>query len=258
VARELHRGQNLDGGRFGFGENWRKFNAVLTDDQRAAARHSLEEWLGGLEGLTFLDIGAGSGLFAAAAAELGADVTAFDFDPVGEWIERGDVLDRAYMQSLGEFDVVYAWGVLHHTGDMWAALGNACDVVAAGGRLFVSIYNDQGWRSSGWRGVKRTYGRVPVRLRPLYAALTIAPFEVLAAAKATVRGRNYLSTWRRPKGRGMTKWRDVVDWIGGYPFQVARPEEVFDFCRARGFQLERMRTHGGATSCNEFVFKRLS
>jgi SAM-dependent methyltransferase len=154
VVRDVNRGDSLGDDRFGFGENWRKFNAVVTDDQRAAARDWLEQWLGSLEGLTFLDIGARSGLFAAAAAELGAAVKAFDFDPVGEWIERGDVLDRAYMQSLGEF-VVYAWGVLHHTGDMWAALGNVCDVVAADGRLFVSIYNDQGWRSGGWRAVKR-------------------------------------------------------------------------------------------------------
>jgi hypothetical protein len=51
-------------------------------------------------------------------------------------------------------------------------------------------------------------------------------------------------------------WYDLVDWIGGYPFEVSTPEAVFDFVRARGFQLQRLKTCGGGLGCNEFVFRR--
>ena len=52
----------------------------------------------------------------------------------------------------------------------------------------------------------------------------------------------------------MSPWRDVVDWVGGYPFEVARPEQVVDFCRGRGFELRNLKTCGGGHGCNEFVF----
>jgi hypothetical protein len=139
---------------------------------------------------------------------------------------------------------------------LWEALGNACDAVAPGGRLFISIYNDQKWWSKGWRAVKRTYCRVPSPLRPLYVAVMIAPLEARAAIKTILLRQNYFATWRDPLDRGMNKWRDMVDWIGGYPFEVARPEEVFDFCRLRGFQLEKIKTQGGDHGCNQFLFRR--
>src|SRR4051812_12380209 len=146
---------NGESARFGFGANWAKFNASLTDEQRGTARASLSARLGDIEGLSFLDIGAGSGLFSQAAADLGARVTAFDFDPASANIARGDVLDHDFMASLGVYDIVYAWGVLHHTGDMWEALANACDRVADGGRIFLAIYNDQGRRSGKWLRIKQ-------------------------------------------------------------------------------------------------------
>jgi len=63
-----------------------------------------------------------------------------------------------------------------------------------------------------------------------------------------LRGRKY--------PRGMSAWHDLLDWLGGYPFEVSRPEEVFDFYRKRGFTLERLTTAGGRLGCNEFVFRR--
>jgi 2-polyprenyl-3-methyl-5-hydroxy-6-metoxy-1,4-benzoquinol methylase len=242
--------------RFEFGKNWTRFAGAVTDEQRDVVRESLREWLGDLAGASFLDVGAGSGLFAAAAAELGAYVQAFDFDPASPEIERGDVLDCQYMRGLGTFDVVYAWGVLHHTGDMWKAFENTVDRIAPGGRLLISIYNDQGWRSSAWRRVKRTYTRLPRGVAPLYAAVVFAPVELRTALKATLRLQSYAATWRRPKERGMDKWRDILDWVGGFPFEVAKPEQVFGFCRERGLQLERMHTVGGSSGCNEFLFRR--
>ena len=267
------------GERFEFGENWSRFLEVLDQDRIAEAQSSLQQMLDrdDLSGLTFLDLGSGSGLFSLAAAHLGAQrVHSVDYDPgsvactrelksrygppATDWtVAQGSALDAAYLHSLGGFDIVYSWGVLHHTGDMWSALGNAAQAVADHGRLFISIYNDQGARSALWRAVKRLYNRLPQAARLPFVFAVMVPREVLTAAKSVVRGRplEYVRGWTNYKStRGMSRWHDLVDWVGGYPFEVAKPEEILDFLRPRGFDLERMKTCGGGLGCNQFVFKR--
>ncbi len=54
----------------------------------------------------------------------------------------------------------------------------------------------------------------------------------------------------------MSYFTDLLDWLGGYPFEVARPEDIFDFFRARGFEMVKLRTVGGGLGNNEFVFVR--
>jgi 2-polyprenyl-6-hydroxyphenyl methylase/3-demethylubiquinone-9 3-methyltransferase len=54
----------------------------------------------------------------------------------------------------------------------------------------------------------------------------------------------------------MSALHDWKDWLGGYPFEVAKPEAVFDFFRDRGFTLSRLTTRAGTQGCNEFVFVR--
>lgn len=270
-----HAGEVASGSRFSFGKNWRSFLEGLTDGRIAEATDSLRR-LTGLEtlaGRRFLDIGSGSGLFSLAAMRLGADeVFSFDFDPDSvrcaetlrarffpgdaRWrVAEGSVLDEAFLSALGTFDVVYSWGVLHHTGDMYRAFANAASLVGPEGILAIAIYNDQGWKSRAWRAVKSAYCRSPRPLRPLLFFPVPLLFELRWMAGDLLRGRSPLSRWRA-QGRGMNPWHDWIDWLGGLPFEVATPDAVFDFFRARGFGLERLSTCLGGHGNNEFVFRR--
>src|SRR4051812_20056509 len=266
-----HVGQDLGDDHFAFGQNWRRFLDVVDDERVAAAEESLERMIGrrAIEGKRFLDVGSGSGLFSLAARRLGAArVHSFDLDPDSvactrelrrrylpddpAWtIEHGSILDESFVASLGRHDVVYAWGVLHHTGSMWRAIEHAASLVDQGGLFFVALYNDQGARSRLWRVAKRTYNRLPASLQPVMAAAAMGPIVLAGGARAAARGRPPQSS-----PRGMSRWRDAVDWVGGYPFEVATPEEVFGFLHERGWALERLVTCGGKLGCNEFVFRR--
>jgi 2-polyprenyl-6-hydroxyphenyl methylase/3-demethylubiquinone-9 3-methyltransferase len=162
------------------------------------------------------------------------------------------------MAALGTFDVVYSWGVLHHTGHMWDAVNAACRAAGPGGMLFIALYNDLGTKSQRWRTIKKFYNRLPRALRPILTAATIAPEEAKALARLTMAGRplDYVRLWTHHGDRGMNRWRDAVDWVGGYPYEVATPEAVFDFCRDRGFTLKSLRCGRVGLGCNEFVFNR--
>jgi 2-polyprenyl-3-methyl-5-hydroxy-6-metoxy-1,4-benzoquinol methylase len=271
-----HASEIAQGQRFEFGKNWQRFLRVLDEQRIIEAENSLRSMLEleSLRGKTFLDVGSGSGLFSLAAARLGAQrVHSFDYDPqsvactrelkrryfpeLETWsIEEGSALDPGYLARLGQFDYVYAWGVLHHTGDMWRALEGMAGLVVRGGRLFIAIYNDQGRASRYWKSVKLFYNRGRF-WRALVISFFVPLFVLRGAARDLANRTSPLARYRQyKKKRGMSILHDWVDWLGGLPFEFAKPEEVFEFYRKHGFVLEKLKTCGGSLGNNEYIFTK--
>jgi len=261
-----HGAEIESGGRFQFGANWARFLANLSPAKVAAAETSLRDMLGQeLAGKRLIDVGSGSGLFSLAAHRLGATVHSIDYDPESvactaelrrryapdatNWkVEEASVLDAGYLRGLGRFDIVYSWGVLHHTGDMHLAFENIVPLVAPGGLLFVAIYNDQGWRSRYWYFVKRLYNKS-----------TLGRIAVIASHAPFLYGGRVLAralTGRLEVERGMNLWYDFIDWVGGYPFEVANAAAVTAFFEQRGFRLRRVRDVAPRSGCNEHLFEK--
>ena len=270
-----HTAEVRSGERFTFGENWKDFLRTVNEDRIAESVTALQQMLGvsTLEGLRFIDIGSGSGLSSLAALRLGADVTSFDYDPssVGCTLEmreryatdnprwrilHGSALDPEFLATLGSYDIVYSWGVLHHTGQMWNAINNVLPMVRVNGLLFLALYNDQGVWSNRWTKIKHVYcsgtaGKIAV------SSVFIPYWIARSAISDVVRGRapwHSIATYG--KNRGMSAWHDWHDWLGGYPFEAAKPEAIILPIQKRGFTMTNLNTQYGSVGCVEYVFRR--
>lgn len=260
---------------FDFGQNWKEFSENALDAGRfEQAQAHFAELMGGipLVDQTFLDIGFGQGLSLLCAARAGARIHGLDINPkcrevllrnsarlTAHEVDQakvavGSILDEQALATVrgwapDGFDVVHSWGVLHHTGAMWQAIENVASLVRPDGRFVLAIYNRH-WSSSTWATIKRVYASSPT---PVQKGLNWIFVPIIYAAKLVATRTNPLR-----KERGMNFFYDVVDWIGGYPYEYASREDVELFVVANGFVAERFTPAAAPIGCNEFVFRRIS
>ena len=130
---------------------------------------------------------------------------------------------------------------------MWQAIDNAASLVQPGGMLFLALYNRH-WTSPAWTVVKYCYVRAPAWLQKV---IVTAFYPVILAAKWAVTGRNPMVM-----DRGMDFYYNVVDWVGGYPYEYATRAEVIHYLEARKFALRISAPADVPTGCNEYVFVR--
>ncbi|MDR1925141.1 MAG: class I SAM-dependent methyltransferase [Planctomycetaceae bacterium] len=260
---------------FQFGKNWEDYAKLITDERIELAQKELlrlipEEQL---RGGTFLDIGCGSGLHAVAASKCGArDVCASDIDsdsiaaakhllvkycPNSSWkVECISVFDMD-AGKYHTFDIVYSWGVLHHTGSMYEAFFKAAEMVKSGGLLVIAVYRKTVF-CNFWKAEKFLYKKSPSFVQTIIRGF----YKLFLLGYLTIRGNNpfkYLKEYQ--KNKGISFHHDVHDWLGGYPYESAKPDEVRKFFTDNGFTLERefvsKQTFGiFGSGCDEFVFRK--
>lgn len=267
---------------FAFGKNWASYARSIGRPQIDEAVAGLSRLLGGerLDGKRFLDIGSGSGLHALAAFELGAaEVVALDIDPDSvettravlalhapgrpAEVAQASVFDLSPAQ-YGRFDVVYSWGVLHHTGDMLRAVRTAAALVADGGQFVFALYR-RIWMDPFWRLEKRWYAKASPKSQARARALYVALFRLGLLATGR-RFADYVAAYGQR--RGMDFQHDVHDWMGGWPYESILPREVaalmseLGFARVREFckrgLLGGRRVGLFGSGCDEYVYRRVS
>lgn len=268
------REQHYDTTRYGFGKNWAKLlQQGDWEDRAQQAVRSLRDLLqlNDLSEMTFLDIGCGSGLFSQAAYRLGAkEIFSFDFDENSVacckqlhaaegkpdiWkVAHGSILDDGFISMLGTWDVVYSWGVLHHTGNMWTAISNASKLVKPNGFFVIGIYNWLGGRrgTETWKKLKKWYCEAP-KWKAFAYEYTYILYNILYM---TIVLRNPFKCIKdHGKNRGMSWFRDVSDWLGGYPYEAATAGQVLDYMRNHStFELIKQNVNCGL-GVSEFVFR---
>jgi len=263
---------------FAFGKNWLEYADKIDDSRIQQAMCDLQRLNNGasFDGKSFLDIGCGSGIHALAALRLGAArVACVDIDddsvkatkltldryaPDSEVIVTVESIFDMCPEEHGRYDVVYSWGVLHHTGDMYRAITQAINLVSENGIFIIALYRKTPfcWM---WRYIKRWYSQASKSKQKKF----MSAYLLLTQKLMRLRGvdvEEKIASYG--KSRGMDYHNDVHDWLGGYPYESIKAKQCQKFFEKRGFHLyysnikKVSKTLGlFGSGCDEFSFKKI-
>ena len=275
MENEIYESSYQNKRHFSFGKNWQNFLRHVDASRIEEAERSLLEFLGGREaiaGKTFVDIGCGSGLFSLATVRLGAKrVVSIDVDdfsiacaehlaetigrPENWEIRKGSALDPALSKQLGTFDIVYSWGVLHHSGDMYQAFRNILPLIGPSGRLYLALYNENHRLLEGtsafWVSFKRWYNQQPVLIKWFTDGIYTG-YYIIGLLTNWINPITYITQYRSL--RGMSFMTDIRDWLGGHPYEYATVSQIQEYFEMNGLRLIRSNP-ARSIGCNEFLFE---
>lgn len=253
---------------FSFGENWKKFLNTVGEQEITKAREDIKLWIGEENILhkKIIDIGCGSGIHSLAIYLMGAkELISFDYDmhsveatcelwkkansPANWKVLQGSVLNKEFLNELGKFDIAYSWGVLHHTGEMWTAIENATHMVAKNGLFLIAIYI-KGPQYQKHLKTKRKYNKAS----GFWKKVMVYRYILSVMLHRLRTGKNPLK-WNEKKERGMNVYNDIVDWLGGLPYEVASKEEIIEFCKEKNMQIKKVIEAEAEGGCSIYLFQ---
>tara|TARA_E500000331_G_scaffold355996_1_gene412995 strand:- start:217 stop:1053 length:837 start_codon:yes stop_codon:yes gene_type:complete len=268
-----------EGKRFRFGSNWKDFvennlNEESVKQAISCTKTILDESKIDIKDKTVVDIGCGSGLFSLVALELGAKyVMSFDFDPESvnctnnllrsrNFDEKnykcteGNILDEDFIKTLGKYDFVYSWGVLHHTGDLYQALSNASLLAENNGLIFLSLYQKTIFDPL-WRIEKKFFSSSSKNIQLVICKIWI----ILLKSLYTLKGKSFKKIVANYfMKRGMNFYNDLYDWLGGYPYEGIDTKDCVKFFNTLGFinilLKKRSKYFAISSGCNEYIFSK--
>jgi 2-polyprenyl-3-methyl-5-hydroxy-6-metoxy-1,4-benzoquinol methylase len=264
-----HQQEVMSGTRFEFGKNWKDFLNTVSETEIQKAAADIKRWLQteSLKGKRIIDIGSGSGIHSYVFYLMNAEeLISFDYDtdsveatkkiwqnagsPDNWKITQGSILDTEFANSLGKFDIIYSWGVLHHTGNMWKAIENASSLLNANGIFWISIYQ-KGPAYPRHLKLKLKYNASSPAGKKIMIYSSVCKIMI----KRVLSGKNPFK-WNQKTDRGMNVYHDLIDWLGGLPYEVADKNEIEKFCNERNLKLEKAEivTEGG---CSNYLFRRI-
>ena len=263
--------------RFKFGQNWREYNSSIGADRIEAAQIGILKLLNPIEisDKKIVDIGSGSGLHALSFLKLGAkEVTCIDIDTDSiaatketlnkfankfeNWTAfEADILNPDALNPKS-FEIVYSWGVLHHTGNMKLAVKNASQLCKVDGLFVFALYRKT-FLCNFWKIEKWFYIRSPLVVKKLleYVYIFLFLFGKILKRDDVVRFIRSYETQR-----GMKFNTDVKDWLGGYPYESILPINVEELLIELGFEKVRDFVQPKSiglfgSGCDEYVFRRI-
>jgi len=263
--------------RFKFGENWSNYSSSVNLEKIELAKKDIIRLVGDVSNKSVIDIGCGSGIHTVAFIQLGVkSIVSFDYDlksveTTKKLVKKfcykkskykvfqADILNIDSLSGLNKrkFDIVYSWGVLHHTGSMFEAIISTTKFLKDNGILVLGLYVKTKL-CNFWYYEKKIFNKYKF-LQPLIKLPFL--FFLIIGLSLKKRSSPYKIIHDYKKQRGMSIIFDVNDWLGGFPYESIDDNSLLNFLKLKGFKIVRKfntnsRIGFFGAACGEWVLKK--